>query len=70
MAYIHKFALWINHHTETFWRKHYKLKRFIRGLYYTINEKKNDGSNKEETEIISNLEKMYVKSNDRLSSIL
>lgn len=69
VAYIHKFALWLNHHTETFWRKHYKLKRVIRNIYYRINENKNAES-KKETETISKLEKMYEASNKLLAELL
>lgn len=69
VAFVHKFALWINHHTEKFWRKNYKLKRLIRGLYYGINEKKNDATNKNAS-TINELNKIYDASNERLASLL
>ncbi|MFN5346656.1 MAG: sulfotransferase family protein [Bacteroidota bacterium] len=70
IAFVHKFALWFNHHTETFWRKHYKLKRFIRGLYYGINEKKSDANNKGDEVVITRLKKTYDGPNERLASML
>jgi len=70
IAFIHKFALWVNHHTETFWRKHYKLKRFIRSLYYGMNEKKNDGDSKGDKATHTRLEKMYDASNTQLAKLL
>lgn len=70
IAFVHKFALWVNHHTETFWRKHYKLKRFIRGLYYGMNEKKSDATNKGDEAVIARLKKMYDGPNERLASML
>lgn len=69
VAFVHKFALWINHHTEKFWRKNYKLKRLIRGLYYGINEKKNDATNKNAS-TINELNKIYDASNERLAALL
>lgn len=70
IAFIHKLALWVNHHTETFWRKHYKLKRFIRGLYYGMNEKKNDVGSKGDEATHTRLEKMYDASNAQLAQLL
>ena len=70
IAFIHKLALWVNHHTETFWRKHYKLKRFIRGLYYGMNEKKNDSKSKGDAATIARLQKMYDEPNERLTAML
>lgn len=69
VAFVHKFALWLNHHTEKFWRKNYKLKRLIRGLYYGINEKKNDATNKNAS-TINELNKIYDASNERLAALL
>jgi hypothetical protein len=60
----------VNHHTETFWRKNYKLKRFIRGLYYGMNEKKSDATNKGDEAVIARLKKMYDGPNERLASML
>lgn len=68
VAFVHKFALWLNHHTEKFWRKNYKLKRLIRGLYYGINEKKNDVTNKNAS-TINELNKIYDASNERLAAL-
>ena len=69
VAFVHKFALWINHHTEKFWRKNYKLKRFIRSLYYGLNEKKNEATAKN-TATIEQLNTMYAASNERLAALL
>lgn len=69
VAFIHKFALWLNHHTETFWRKNYKLKRFIRSIYYGINEKKNEATSKDAASI-QRLNDMYNESNERLAVLL
>ena len=69
-AILHRFALWLNHHTETFWRKHYKLKRFIRGIYYGMNEKKNNERNSSEAATIQRLNKIYELSNQRLADLL
>ena len=70
VAFVHKFALWLNYHTETFWRKHYKLKRFIRGLYYGMNEKKNDINSKGDDATLSRLQKIYDAPTERLASML
>jgi hypothetical protein len=70
IAFVHKLALWVNHHTETFWRKHYKLKRFIRGIYYGMNEKKNDAASKGDAATLLQLEKMYDASNAQLATLL
>ena len=69
ISFLHKLALWVNHHTEKFWRKHYKLKRFIRGLYYGMNEKKND-DNKIAAATISRLQTIYDAPNERLAILL
>jgi len=70
VAFVHKFALWLNYHTETFWRKHYKLKRFIRGLYYGMNEKKNDINSKGDDATLSRLQKIYDAPTERLAIML
>lgn len=69
VGFVHKFALWINHNTEKFWRKNFKLKRLIRGLYYGINEKKNDATNNNAS-TINQLNSIYDASNQRLAALL
>lgn len=70
IAFVHKFALWLNHHTESFWRRHYKLKRFIRGLYYGMNEKKNDLTKIGDEASIKKLNNTYREPINKLASIL
>lgn len=64
LGILHKSALWINHHTETFWRKNIRLKRLIRGLYYSLNEEKK--AQTQDTESLKWLEDIYRESNKKL----
>lgn len=56
---VHQAALWINYKTEAFWRRNIRLKRALRKLYYSINEKKNvrDSNNSEAIDLLNNIYK-------------
>lgn len=70
LGIVHKAALWVNHHTETFWRKNIKLKRALRKIYYGFNEKKTDN----DAEIITNyrkkIEELYAYPTKELADLL
>ncbi len=68
LGVLHKAALWFNHHTETFWRKNIRLKRFLRGLYYAVNEQKNVAAQDEAA--LRKLEELYQEPNKALCALL
>jgi hypothetical protein len=70
LGFIHRFALWVNHHTETFWRKNIKLKRALRSVYYGFNEKKKGQSELISDKALKELEAIYKQPNLRLKELM
>jgi hypothetical protein len=70
LGFIHRFALWVNHHTETFWRKNIKLKRALRSVYYGFNEKKKGQSELISDKALKDLEAIYKNPNQQLKELL
>ncbi len=70
LGLIHRFALWVNHHTETFWRKNIKLKRALRSIYYGFNEKKKNKSELISNKALKDLEAIYETPNLQLKELL
>ncbi len=69
LGVLHKFALWVNYHTETFWRSNIKIKRFVRSIYNSLNEKKSNTENKN-LKAEQELHDIYKQPNKDLLAIL
>lgn len=70
LGFVHGFALWVNHHTEKFWRRNIKLKRALRSLYYGFNEKKSDTNDYASPKTLKELEEIYKIPNKQLANLL
>lgn len=67
-AYLHGAAMWLNIQTETFWRKHVRMKRLVRDFYYSLNEQERPMT--PDQSIIDELERTYAGPNEELYDLL
>lgn len=68
LANMHKFAMWLNSRTETFWRRHIRMKDHLRKIYYSLNER--DKAITDEELFIKELEAFYADPKKELYQLL